>query len=1013
MRKFTLFATLVAMMISFNGWGQTSTQDFGSGTGSHTSQTGSTAFLPNPTSGTTWVRAGAVAPNAPIVLSSTSNPLGTTGSFVRGVASSSTSVTKLSPIVGYSGNTEFYTSFKILFGDALAGSTATSGSWTFYQGSGAMYSDASDFAGAQVFTGIRFTYGASGALALNYRGGGSWSTTGLSTTSFNQATVYTIEIIGNNKVSGAINYTYYGNAYSVAIDKFDLIINGTLVGDDLSKAQLANNTNIISNTFIGISSTSNAANIFVDDVHVYNSVPSEIGTAPSTPTIYVAPTSLSGFTYIHGSGPSTSQSFTVSGSNLTPAGGNIAVSCITNYEVSSNNSTFSSSITLPYTSGSLSSTSVYVRLKAALNPGLYTSESITVSGGGATNQNVSCSGSVTVSNITQYRSKGNDNWNDPDTWEINDGSNWYNAYDWPTDATKDVTIRTGHTVVNPAGYYNAKANNLTIETGAKLWANSTSGASFVYVYGDFTNNGTVGGTDDVIGFDIEGANCTISGTGTFAARILSKFTDFSTTTNLVINQDVTLTATGTTISNSTFSPGDMYNITISSGRSLTSFGGTVNLTDATLTLEDGAMFIENGVIAGMNNNCTYKRNISGNNTYHLISSPVQMTTAGDVFPSAHHNNIWLRSYNESLGIWANLTIANGIGKGDGLSITMDVASTTATFTGEFWPLDWNPPLTNSGTSGNANYDGWNLIGNPFTAPLDWDHASWAKTNIDNTVYTWSASGGNYVSWNGTTGGLTDGIIPVAQGFFVKANAASPAINIPPTARVLNTQAYYKNTVSELLSLKVSGTANTYSDETFINYNTEASPLFDNAFDAFHLDGDLEAPQLWTVADQKYAINVMKSVAESSEINMAFKAGVEAEYTITASGMETFEGNLPIWLNDLVLGSRQDLRQNSSYTFTAKPDDNINRFKITFAGVGVDNPEQAAIRMYTQPGNIYINLPSITKGQLNIYNLSGQLVYRQDINASGLLNVSHRLTTGTYIVQLVSEQQTVNQKLFIQ
>jgi len=38
--------------------GQTSTQNFGTTTGSHTSGTGSSSFIPNPTSGTTYARGG-------------------------------------------------------------------------------------------------------------------------------------------------------------------------------------------------------------------------------------------------------------------------------------------------------------------------------------------------------------------------------------------------------------------------------------------------------------------------------------------------------------------------------------------------------------------------------------------------------------------------------------------------------------------------------------------------------------------------------------------------------------------------------------------------------------------------------------------------------------------------------------------------------------------------------------------------------------------------------------------
>ena len=228
------------VLISFSwfvGLGQTSTQNFGTTAGSYTSQTGNTILIPNPSpssSGTTWARAGATAPNAPIVLATTSNPLGTTGAYLRAVASSSTSVSKFSPWVTYPGGTEFYTSFKILFGDATAGSTATSGSWSFYQGSGSIYSDANDFTGAQVFTGLRFTYAAAGTIALAYRSGSSWATTDLTTTTLSSSIVYNIEIVGNNKASGTINYSYGGIAQTVAVQKFDLYINGSLIGNDIS-----------------------------------------------------------------------------------------------------------------------------------------------------------------------------------------------------------------------------------------------------------------------------------------------------------------------------------------------------------------------------------------------------------------------------------------------------------------------------------------------------------------------------------------------------------------------------------------------------------------------------------------------------------------------------------------------------------------------------------------------------------------------------------------------------------
>jgi len=125
---------LLIILTTTLSFGQTSVQNFGTTTGSHASQIGSTIFIPAPTSGTTYARSGIAAASATINLVTATNPLGTTGAYVRAVASTSTSITKISPVVAYTGSTEFYSSFKVLFGDASASNTATTGIWTFYQG---------------------------------------------------------------------------------------------------------------------------------------------------------------------------------------------------------------------------------------------------------------------------------------------------------------------------------------------------------------------------------------------------------------------------------------------------------------------------------------------------------------------------------------------------------------------------------------------------------------------------------------------------------------------------------------------------------------------------------------------------------------------------------------------------------------------------------------------------------------------------------------------------------------
>jgi hypothetical protein len=114
------------------------------------------------------------------------------------------------------------------------------------------------------------------------------------------------------------------------------------------------------------------------------------------PIISATPSALSGFSYVVGEGPSDAQEFSLSGLNLDPESGNIAVSGSSHFDVSLDGITFSGSLLVPYTGGELAATSVYVHLKAGLGEGTYADESIEIDGGGALPVEVMVSGQVTA-----------------------------------------------------------------------------------------------------------------------------------------------------------------------------------------------------------------------------------------------------------------------------------------------------------------------------------------------------------------------------------------------------------------------------------------------------------------------------------------------------------------------------------------------------------------------------------------------------------------------------------------
>lgn len=129
------------------------------------------------------------------------------------------------------------------------------------------------------------------------------------------------------------------------------------------------------------------ATVYIDDII--------INANSTTPAITISTTSLSGFNYIIGNGPSTNLTFTISGVNLTS---NVSLSAPTDYEIStSSGSGFGSSLSLAPTSGTLSVTTIYVRLKSGLTIGTYNAEDISCSATSAATKTVTCSGNVTAS----------------------------------------------------------------------------------------------------------------------------------------------------------------------------------------------------------------------------------------------------------------------------------------------------------------------------------------------------------------------------------------------------------------------------------------------------------------------------------------------------------------------------------------------------------------------------------------------------------------------------------------
>ncbi|MFC0603257.1 beta strand repeat-containing protein [Winogradskyella pulchriflava] len=114
-----------------------------------------------------------------------------------------------------------------------------------------------------------------------------------------------------------------------------------------------------------------------------------------TPAITINPASLSGFSAFVGAGASAEQTFTVEGTLLT---GIVTLTVTGNFEISlTSGGPYSTSLVLTPSLGTLSSTTVYVRMQGGLSIGTYSGD-VTGTSTGASSDSITLDGEVTGSN---------------------------------------------------------------------------------------------------------------------------------------------------------------------------------------------------------------------------------------------------------------------------------------------------------------------------------------------------------------------------------------------------------------------------------------------------------------------------------------------------------------------------------------------------------------------------------------------------------------------------------------
>ena len=366
------------------------------------------------------------------------------------------------------------------------------------------------------------------------------------------------------------------------------------------------------------------------------------------------------------------------------------------------------------------------------------------------------------------------------------------------------------------------------------------------------------------------------------------------------------------------------------------------------------------------------------NGWYLIASPLAGTTKVSDVTNMTSNEFDLYRFNQNVEQeWENYKQEGehyhfSLEPGKGY-LYANSGNVTLTFSG--LPYSGNGQVTLSKTT-NAEFEGWNLIGNPFNA----------NTTLSQPYYRLNTDGS---ALNTSTEATT---VAAMEGVFVQATTDGQIVTFTPQTR---------------------DSEQTYIAQANIMVVGDNGTVIDNAIVRFDGGQTLEkfsfregSTRIYIPQDGKdYAVACAESMGE---IPVNFKANADGKYTISVNlkGMEMAY----LHLIDNATGLDIDLLQTPSYTFNSNDCNYDARFKLVFNSNDEDGASTGSASFaFLSNGSLIINNEG--EATLQVMDLTGRILSTEEIQ--GCYSMSLNLSAGVYVVRLCNGYDVKTQKIVVE
>lgn len=566
--------------------------------------------------------------------------------------------------------------------------------------------------------------------------------------------------------------------------------------------------------------------------------------------------------------------------------------------------------------------------------------------------------------------------------------------------------------------------------GVNIAGSLTAPTGTLNVAGNFANTGTFTNNAGTVLFNGTVAGQSISGAGTTFNNIsISNPSVVSVNSTVRLNGTLTLIGSGPgggifdadgagsgvfIVSSSAQNAGGM----IAALPTPANFSGNVTVERFIHSISGGdyrylAIPITNGDLSMIRSAIGVTGNYSDRSTSSNFSNVVD---AGNTNPSVFSYNSSTQAYtpiNGAGGLTSAMALDNKVGYS---AYDFSNSSQTASFRGTI--AAGNVTVNISGTPGN-----FNLVPNPYPAPIDWDNVT--KTNVSNAMYVrisnsvFSSYVGGVVT-NAPFGGWT-GEVAVGQSFFTSSNGSGTSLVFKETDKTSNAYSFLRTASPDNYFRITLGSASGQQDESVIRFMPGMMDGYDADVDALKLrNGNFQSEKIGKktylnlstyngVMSEQFSVNTIGLPAGEKIIHLNVTDVLSGQHLFTFGELSNLTVSYNIVLVDRYKNTEVDVKEGAVYSFEVTGDSESkggDRFYLRINGEPARILSPLDIRVYPNPTVDYLHIQLTEDQQKNLTSIQmvdvmGNVMISSAIDASllkpGIKTVDMRgWSAGVYV-----------------